>query len=263
MIQKPMEGPAVRLRTVALPLEHGGWSMLGMPILLGLWVAFSWAGFALGVAAFGAFLTRQPLKLLLSDYRRGKRYPRTGWALGFAAFYGGVALLAFVTALLVTAHPFWLPLLPAIPLALIQLRYDMRQQSRTTIAELAGATALGSLAPAIALAGGAPLQPALILWLLVAVHECCAILYVAVRLKLARNAPAAQAPVYISHVGALALVGGLVAFGLAPALSIVAFTLLVMRAWLGLRPQSRHLRAALVGGQEVIFSLITVVCLAL
>jgi hypothetical protein len=70
----------VRLRPIALPVEHGGWAFLGAPILLGLWVAPSITGVWLGLAALGAFLSRQPLKLTLGDRRRGKRYPRTMWA---------------------------------------------------------------------------------------------------------------------------------------------------------------------------------------
>ncbi len=47
---------SVRLRLVALPVEHGGWGMLGAPILLGLWLAPSPAGFWLSLAALGIFL---------------------------------------------------------------------------------------------------------------------------------------------------------------------------------------------------------------
>ncbi len=79
---------SVRLRPIALPVEHGGWGFLGAPIVLGLWVAPSVAGFWLSLAALGVFLTRQPLKLALGDRQRGKRYPRTVWAERFVVLYG-------------------------------------------------------------------------------------------------------------------------------------------------------------------------------
>jgi hypothetical protein len=53
----------VRLRPIALPTEHGGWSLLAAPILLGLRLAPSAADAWLSLAALGAFLTRQPLEL--------------------------------------------------------------------------------------------------------------------------------------------------------------------------------------------------------
>ena len=42
-------------RAVAMPSEHGGWGLTLEPVLLGLLVAWSGAGVALGIAAFSAF----------------------------------------------------------------------------------------------------------------------------------------------------------------------------------------------------------------
>ena len=41
-------------RTVAVPSEHGGWGLTAEPVLLGLLLAFSWSGVAVGVASPGA-----------------------------------------------------------------------------------------------------------------------------------------------------------------------------------------------------------------
>jgi YwiC-like protein len=54
-------------RAMAIPDEHGGWGLTAEPVLLGLLVAPSWAGAALAVAAFVAFLVRTPLKVVLVD----------------------------------------------------------------------------------------------------------------------------------------------------------------------------------------------------
>ena len=45
-------------RAVAMPSEHGGWGLTLEPVVLGLLVGWSGAGFALGIAAFTAFLLR-------------------------------------------------------------------------------------------------------------------------------------------------------------------------------------------------------------
>jgi hypothetical protein len=59
-------------RSVAIPSEHGGWGLTLEPVLLGLLIAPSVGGLALGIAAFGAFLVRTPLKLVFVD----RRHPR-------------------------------------------------------------------------------------------------------------------------------------------------------------------------------------------
>src|SRR6478752_5565662 len=66
------DAPAARSpwRAVAVPSEHGGWGLTFEPVLLGLLVAQSWAGLALGVAAVFAFLVRTPMKLVAIDRRR-------------------------------------------------------------------------------------------------------------------------------------------------------------------------------------------------
>src|SRR5690606_32178120 len=102
----------VSWRTVALPAEHGGWGFTSEPVLLGLLVARSPAGAWLGVAAFGAFLARHPLKLVLGVLRRSKRFPRTTQALQVATGYL-VAALAAVAAALLTARGDFLPALAA------------------------------------------------------------------------------------------------------------------------------------------------------
>src|SRR5512136_2263107 len=68
--------PAVPLKAVALPAEHGGWGFLAEPVILGLVLAPSAAGVCLALAALAAFLARHPLRLLLLDRRKGTRYPR-------------------------------------------------------------------------------------------------------------------------------------------------------------------------------------------
>lgn len=253
---------SVRLRPIALPVEHGGWGFLGAPIILGMWAAPSLAGFWLSLAALGVFLTRQPLKLALGDRQRGKRYPRTAWAERFVALYGISALLAFLAAWLTTAHPFWLPLLLAAPLALVQFRYDLLKESRSLAAEVCGANALASLAAALALCGGWQLIPALMLWLLLALKATAAIIYVRARIRLARNVPAARAPVYLAHAIALAAVAGLATINLVPWLAAAAFVILLARAAIGLLPRSLKTPTAMVGGQELGFSLLTVAAIA-
>lgn len=255
----PRLEPGGRLRPIALPTEHGGWGLLGAPIILGLWTAPSVAGVWLSLAALGAFLARQPLKLALGDWRRGKRFPRTVLAERFALGYGIVALVAFSAAWFTSAYPFWLPLLLAAPLAAVQLRFDILKLSRALAAELCGAAAISATAAALALAGGWTPIPALLLWLLLALQSTTAIVYVGIRLRLARGAPARRAPALLLHLGALVLVGGLLWSGLIGWPVLASFVLLTLRCCIGLMPRSLRTPTPLVGLQELGWSLLMVI----
>ncbi|ACL26444.1 YwiC-like family protein [Chloroflexus aggregans] len=253
----------VRLRLIALPVEHGGWGLLAAPVVLGLWLAPSLAGIGLSIAALGAFLARQPLKLAFGDYQRGKQYPRTVWAKRFALGYGAIGLIGLIGAITSAATPFWLPIVLATPFALGQLWFDLRKESRALTAELFGAVAISALAAAIMMASGRPASRALPAWLLLALQAITAIIYVRMRLRLARNEPARRAPAFWWHGAAFALVGGLVIAGWIGWPVLVAFGLLGLRCWIGLLPRSLSTPTPLVGVQEVLNSLITVAGIAL
>lgn len=262
-LSNPAPTAPVRLRTIALPTEHGGWSLLIAPILLGLWMTPSAAGIWLSLSALGAFLTRQPLKLAWGDWRRGKRFPRTIWAKRFALGYGVLAGIAFGAAWRMSAHPFWLPLLLAMPFAVVQFRFDILKQSRAVVAECCGVTAISAVAAAIAQAAGWALLPAALLWLLLTLQATTAIVYVGARLRLARGIPVPRAPALLLHLAALALVGGLAWFGMVGWPVLAGFVLLAVRCGVGLMPRSLQTRAPVVGAQEAVFSLLTVASIAL
>ena len=124
-------GAGVRLRTIALPNEHGGWGLALEPIALGLLVAPSPAGFFLAVATLGAFLARHPFKIVAGDRRRGRRFPRTTVAERFALLYASLALAGLLgAATTAVSYQFILPLLLAAPCAAVQLVYDATGRSR-------------------------------------------------------------------------------------------------------------------------------------
>jgi hypothetical protein len=221
-------------RSVVLPTEHGGWGFLFEPILLGLLVAFSWAGVALSAAAICVFLMQQPLKIALKDRLRGKRYPRTTLAERFAALFSAGAVLGGTVALLTARENFLAPLLIAVPLALLQVFYAARNRGREAIAEISGAWALGASAPMIALADGLPLQTALLLWSALAARALVSIMYVRVRLHRARNEAARVEGALLLHGLALGIFIALWRSGTVGATLPIAFDVLLARAAKGL-----------------------------
>ena len=250
------------IRSVALPSEHGGWMFLLEPLLLGLVVAGSWPGLALAVAALGAVLLHQPIKVAAKDYLKGKRPLRTVWAERFMALYGLVAVVAFALVLRSGERAFLLPLLLALPLMMTQLVYDARNQSRAALPELAGALALAALAPAIAVLDGWSLARAWPLWLLVASRALPAILYVRARLKLDHGKPTQPGVALAGHIVALVGVAALALLGHAPWLAVAALLVLLARAAVGLSRYRRSVRPAILGMEEIGYGLLTVLVMA-
>ena len=231
-----MEQQATKIRAIALPAEHGGWSLIIEPIVLGLLVAPSSIGVAIASGSIACFLARHPLKVALSDRRKRRILKRTSLAERFALLYLTLALV-FFSILMMSAHrEFLLPLLFAGPLVLVQLLYDARGHSRKLVAEITGAIAVGSISTAIALAGGWSRPIAYALWIIVSCRHCPTILYLRVLLRRRRNKPPAKINAAVIAVQLLALIAIvlLLYFGIAPVLAFVVFAILLVRACVGL-----------------------------
>jgi len=124
------------------------------PVLLGLLLAWSWAGSAIGLAAVLTFLARTPLKLALVDRRRGRRLPRTRLAERVAAVEIAAVVALAGIATLVTGWAWLIPVTAAVPLFGVELWYDVRSRSRRLVPELCGAAGVTTVAAAVVVAGG-------------------------------------------------------------------------------------------------------------
>ncbi|MEO6122629.1 MAG: YwiC-like family protein [Ilumatobacteraceae bacterium] len=245
------------LRAVGMPTEHGGWSLTLEPAVLGLLVAWSWAGLALGVAAMFAFLARTPLKLVLVDRWRNRWLERTRVAARLAAVELVVLGLLIVMAVLRSNASFWWPLLAAAPLVAIELWFDMRSRSRRLLPELAGTVGIGSVAAAIALVGGAGGLVAFGLWVVVATRGAAAIPYARTQVFRTRGKPHDlwHSDLAQALAAAAVVVGWLAgAVPLAAAIAIVLVTVFNIGA-VRLTPQP----AKIIGLQQMFFGITVVV----
>ena len=249
--------PAVNVRSIALPVQHGGWGFWMEPVLLGLLVAPSFAGVLLGITGLMLLLIHQPARVALKDLRKGKRYPRTDVALRFAALYGLILILAAAGVLLLAPDlNFALPLLIAAPLGAVQLIYELRNAGREALAEITGALLFSALAPAVALLGLLPLPVALVLWAVQIARTIPSIFYVRARLRLEKGRPTAAAlPVGLHVIGLLAL-AALAAATLLPWLACLGAVILLARAAWGLSARRKPLAAKSVGFLEIAYGLI-------
>ena len=165
-------------RQVAVPTEHGGWSLTAEPVLLGLVVAWSLPGLALGVAALLAFVARTPLKVVLVDRWRHRWLDRSRLAARIASVeLAAIVLLGAAAVAGASNGRFWWPLVIAVPLIGIELWFEMRSRGRRLVPELAGTVGIGSVVAAIALAADEPATPAIGLWVVISARAAAAIPY--------------------------------------------------------------------------------------
>ncbi|MCB9450121.1 MAG: YwiC-like family protein [Anaerolineaceae bacterium] len=255
--------PQIKLKTVALPAEHGGWGFLFEPILLGLLVAPSWAGLLIGLGMFAMFLTRHPLKMTVNDRKRGKRYARTALAERFVLVYGVAIVFFLALALALSRIEVFTPLALAFPLMLIQLFYDLTNRSRSVLPELAGPVGLAAASSSIALAGGWSLAAALPLWVIIAARAVPSVLYVRARLRLEHGKPTSSWPSLLAHLLGLLIVVGLAGLRIAPWLPVPVFVWLLGRAVWGLSSWRKSVPPKIIGFRELAYGLLVVVTTAL
>lgn len=194
-------------RAVAVPSEHGGWGLTGEPIVLGLLLAFSGAGLAVGIAAMLAFLARTPLKLAVVDRRRGRNLERTVLARRFAVVEIG-AMAALGVAALVSGGWHWLiPIAIAAPLFAVELWFDVRSRGRRLVPELFGAVGMGAVAAAIVIAGNGSNALAAGAWLVLAARSVAAIPFIRTQIMRLRRGSASTRASDLSQLAALILAG--------------------------------------------------------
>ena len=250
-----------QLRTVAVPTEHGGWGLTLEPVLLGLLVEPGAAGALLGAAALLTFLIRTPVKVVLVDRRRGRRLERTALAERVAAVESVLLIGSVVGAVLLADAAFWAPFVLAAPLVAVELWFDARSRSRRLVPELAGATAMGSVASAIVLAGGGSAEIAAGVWLLIAARVLASVPFVRLQLRRAKGHPEGRPAVDVAQAGAVvvAAVGWWLGW-LPPVAPVAVAVLAVVQVVLA---RTDPPRAAIVGAQQVVLGLSVVLITAL
>ncbi len=174
-------------RHIALPQDHGAWVFLISPLLIGLFAgsSFTSASVYLIVAAFSAFLIRQPTTIAIKVYsgRRPKRelQPALFW-MGVYGLVGGLSVAGLV--LLGYAYLLYLAI-PGIPVFAWHLYLVSKRAERRQIGiELVGSGVLALAAPAaLWVSAGEPLAIGWLLWALVWFQSAASIVYAYLRLE--------------------------------------------------------------------------------
>ncbi len=253
--------PRVRLRSVALPIEHGSWGFLFEPLVAGVAIAPSTASPWIVLLVIGAFLIRQPLKIFLSDWRSGRWLPQTRYAASFLFFYAAVFCAGLIGAVSLAGAESFLPFAIILPFAAFQIYCDSQRNSRLLLAELVGAISISSSIAVLALADSWPYSKAFAVWAIIAARLIPSIFYVRNRLNLEKGKTFSRFVPISAHVVALVAVLLLALYDLSPFLPVLMFGILLVRSTVGLSPYRKKVKAMKIGIGEVIYGTLTVLSL--
>lgn len=247
--------PRIALRRILLPVEHGAWSLLIEPLIVGCAVAASAASPWIVLMVTGAFFARQPIKVFSLSLNNPNAASRS---LLFSILFITIAAVGLFGTVLFSSTQVLLPLIVAGPLAVQQLYADVSGRSRSSSAEIFGAVAVGSSVAMLTFAGGYPWSVAISLWLVFACRFVPSILYVRNRLLLEKGKPHDRIWPAFAHLAGLVVVGCMAFIGVASWLTLIVFTLLLARSTAGLSSHRTKMKAMRIGVWEVLYGILIV-----
>lgn len=230
-------------KALLLPAEHGSWSWLLVPFLVGAAIAphLSIASVLTLIGGLSAFLVRQPASAWLRIRQGRGRKADESIALAWTALLLSIGAISLVALLLIGQQELlWLaPPVAAVLGVYLAVAQINRAQIRNMWMEFAGAAGLAVMAPAAYIAGGGDLNPVgWLLWLLLAVQNAVGVLYVRLRIDDTHKRGAARAPVIIGHLVGVLLAAVGIALSGANWLALLPFVAFLARAgWAAFKPR--------------------------
>lgn len=248
----------INLKQVSLPTEHGSWGFLFEPIVVALAIGPSLSGLAIAIMTIGAFLSRQPLKVLIIDRLGQKNNARAQAAITFLLMFSALSAVGFALTLYLTGIRPLMPFILVLPFAAVQIYFDGSRKSRGLLPELLGGVSISASSAAILLAGGATLFAAAAIWILMISRLIPSIIYIRNRLRLEKGKDhSLRQPIGVHSIAFIATVI-LAYYGGVPWLAVAAMALLLFRAVTGLSPTRKKLKAMQIGVLEVIYGAVMV-----
>lgn len=214
---------------LALPKEHGSWSLALEPVVLGLLVAPTAAGAALALAAVSGFFLRRPLKMFSCE----KNYERWMTARASVFILSAIAVLGLSLAAKMGGWERLWPLLPAVLAGLIFVWCDSRNETRKGAVEAAGAVAFGLLPAAFGTLAGWSGPAALALAAVMLMRSVPTVLTVRTNLRIKKGKTVSVLPALLAVGVGLVLIAWLASLRLAPWTAVFFAVIFAARAfWL-------------------------------
>lgn len=248
--------PQVSLARIVLPTEHGSWSFLLEPIIVGSSIAFSATVPWIVLMFTAAFFARQPLKVYWLS-RNNQQLTDTSFR--YLLMFLVVATAGLLGTVWTAGAWAFYPLAAAAPLAAQQIYFDLFRKGRSLAAELSGAVAISSSAASLLLAGGLDWATATALWLIFVCRFVPSILYVRNRLSLEKGKTFNRLQPIVAHVLGLIVVVLLASVGSASLLTVGVFAFLLLRSIHGLSSYRVKMKAMKIGVWEVVYGVLTII----
>lgn len=262
-MQRPAPVRSIPARRIALPTEHGSWGFLGEPLVAGLAITFSMSAPWIAIMTIGAFLLRQPLRVLVINHLGRRDTDLTATAFRFVLFYFLIFAAGLTGTLIFAGVRPLIPFLIVLPLIAVQAYYDIFRRGRTLTAELAGAISISASVAAVAIAAGLWWPLAVGVALVFIARMIPSILYVRERLRLEKGKSFSYFIPVAAHAAAVVLVTSLAFFAIVPVITVAAMLILLSRAAIGLSAKRTKMRAMQIGVWEVIYGTVTVAILVI
>ncbi|MGD9561252.1 MAG: YwiC-like family protein [Pyrinomonadaceae bacterium] len=255
-VLRPAVRPSIGLKRILLPTEHGAWSFLIEPLVVGAVIAPSLAAPWIVLMVVAAFFARQPLKMYFHSRKNAAVASRS---LAYFLLFGGAAVVGFIGAETYGGIEILLPLAVAGPLAVKLLYDDATGRGRILSAELFGAAAISSSVAMMAAAKGFEWPAAIGLWLIFVCRFIPSILYVRTRLLVEKGKPHDITWPIVTHLAGACIVVYLAIAGIGSFLTAGVFILLLGRSIVGLSKYRTPMKAMRIGLREMTYGLVTAV----
>ncbi|OQX73005.1 MAG: hypothetical protein B6D61_13055 [Bacteroidetes bacterium 4484_249] len=235
-----------------LPQSHGSWAFVLEPLVLALWVAWSFNGLMLFIGALFAFLSHQPIRTLIAH-----GYQRTVFIVSFvivsmAAFF----ILYFIVNTDVSIN--W-RLFFAIFLLFIFLFIDLSGKAKSLVGELIVPFAISIMAASIFLVQKQSIVLSFAFLLVLLSRSLPTVFLVRTQIRVFKNKRYSNIPPIFAHLIALVIVIVLIYFNLIPPGIVIAVILLFLRCCIFLYPMKNKLSVKQIGISEFIFGMLFVV----
>ena len=248
---------SIKIKSIALPREHGSWAYVLEPILLSLLIAFSIDGLFLGIGSLFMFLSHQPVKVFFAErgiIRQAAAYFVLGYGMTGALFVTFFLLNSNVTAAL--------PFLIAVSLMTLYLILELMGYGKEFYIRFLAPFSISLIAMSMVMTGGWNWEKAVMVPIIVNLRFIPTAYYIRARLRQSGNASFVRMITLAVHVLSVLTAAFIVYLSKLPVLVSAGVLILFVRAFYGLYFDRKKVIPKHIGIKEFVFGLMYIAFVA-
>ena len=249
----------MKIKKIAFPQEHGSWGFFFEPIVLAVIIAYSYQGFMLFISSLFIFLSHQPIRVFFDK----KIEPEVKHkALAITLVYLSIALIAMWKSFSSVRLEYLLPFFIALVLMSGFLLVEIRIRKENFLARLIPPLAVDLIAISIVRMGGMDIPESVAFYWVLLGRSAFTSIYIKEKLSKLKKQYYDSAYVFVLHSIYLILLVFSSIGGLTPFLTILAATILLVRAGIGMR-SNKKTNVRKIGIWEFIHGIVFVIIIAI